>query len=284
MVIDVHTHTFPDKIASVAIRTLKGKSHTKAFTDGTNDGLILSMHNSGVDYSIVQPVATSAHQVEHINDSAIKINSQAKLTGLYSFGAMHPDFEDYEKELARLKNFGIMGIKLHPVYQECDIDDAKYIKILKCCEKLGLCVLIHAGWDISYPGIANAMPDKIARALDKSGASKIILAHMGGWQCNKQVLEILKDSGAYFDTAFSFGTITPDPEDDFYNTHALPELPDHEKFYELIQNLGVEKVLFGTDSPWFSQKYSVEFIKSLGLNENELNQIFSGNIKNLLGI
>ena len=276
MVIDVHTHTFPDKIASVAIRTLKGKSHTQAFTDGTNNGLIMSMKDAGIKYSIIQPVATAAHQVEHINDSAIKINSQAKLTGLYSFGAMHPEFEDYKNELARVKNFGIMGIKLHPVYQECDIDDTRYIKILSCCEELGLCVLIHAGWDISYPGVANAMPEKIARALKISGAKKIILAHMGGWQCGEQVIELFKDSGVFFDTAFSFGKITPDPESDFYNTHELPKMPGHEEFLKLILNLGVEKILFGTDSPWYSQKDSVNFMKG--------NKIFSGNIKNLLGI
>ena len=39
MVIDIHTHTFPDKLAAPTIRKLQGACHTRAFTDATNAGL-----------------------------------------------------------------------------------------------------------------------------------------------------------------------------------------------------------------------------------------------------
>ena len=44
MVIDIHTHTFPDKIAAGAIAKLQASSHTIPFTDGTN------AHRLGSDY------------------------------------------------------------------------------------------------------------------------------------------------------------------------------------------------------------------------------------------
>ena len=49
MIIDFHTHTFPDKIAAAAIDKLQHASHSKAFTSGTVSGLQASMQRAGID-------------------------------------------------------------------------------------------------------------------------------------------------------------------------------------------------------------------------------------------
>lgn len=77
MVIDIHTHTFPDKLAAPTIRKLQGACHTRAFTDATNAGLAASMARAGIDCSVVLPVATNPHQVAHVNESAAQINARA---------------------------------------------------------------------------------------------------------------------------------------------------------------------------------------------------------------
>ena len=53
MVIDIHTHTFPDKLAATTIPKLEGMSHTRAYVDGTVSGLRASMVRAGVDASLV---------------------------------------------------------------------------------------------------------------------------------------------------------------------------------------------------------------------------------------
>ena len=70
MVIDIHTHTFPDKLAATTIPKLEGMSHTRAYVDGTAAGLRASMARAGVDASLVLPVATNPRQVAHVNDSS----------------------------------------------------------------------------------------------------------------------------------------------------------------------------------------------------------------------
>ena len=127
-VIDIHTHTFPAKIAARALETLKAKSHSRAFTDGTIEMLAESMNSAGIWCSVIQPVATNPKQVVHVNDSSIAINERFSETGIMSFGAMHPDFEEYSAELERLSRAGIKGIKLHPVYQGVNIDDERYAR------------------------------------------------------------------------------------------------------------------------------------------------------------
>ena len=140
MIIDIHTHTFPDRIAAPTLEKLQSLSHTLPFTDGTVDGLRASMEAAGVDRSLVLPVATSARQVVHVNDASARINDQAGETGIYSFGCMHPDFDDWRGELGRIAALGMKGVKLHPVYQEVDLDDIRYLRILdECTDSVVVC-------------------------------------------------------------------------------------------------------------------------------------------------
>ena len=43
MIIDFHTHIFPDRIAPRTIAKLEKIGKTRAFTDGTQNGLLASM-------------------------------------------------------------------------------------------------------------------------------------------------------------------------------------------------------------------------------------------------
>ena len=51
MIIDMHTHTFPDKIAAKTVEALSRVSHSRPFSDGSNAGLIKNMRRCGIDRS-----------------------------------------------------------------------------------------------------------------------------------------------------------------------------------------------------------------------------------------
>lgn len=265
-IIDFHVHTFPKKIAASALEKLTAKSHTPAFTDGTTENLSRSMQEAGINFSVILPVATSPRQVEHINDGAINTNNK----NIISFGAMHPDFEDVEKEFARLRNAGIKGVKLHPVYQGVNIDDERYIKILSCSGDYNLAVIIHAGWDIGFPGNDAAMPERISRAIKLSGShGKIILAHMGGLRCWDEAEKFFAGrENIFIDTAFSLGNFTPNG-DGYYSGGDDCAMLSIENFVKIIRSYGAERVIFGTDSPWASQSESVKNFNALPLNDHE---------------
>ncbi|MBO4457580.1 MAG: amidohydrolase family protein [Butyrivibrio sp.] len=280
MIIDFHTHTFPDSIAAKAVDSLSKEAHIIAHTDGTVSGLLSSMHDGKVDTSILLPVATSARQVESINDHALRINEEYQ-GRLISFGCIHPEYSGYKKELRRLKEDGVKGIKLHPVYQHEDIDGKAFLDIIYAACENDLIVITHAGLDIGFPGIIRCTPKMCRNVINTIGEFKFVLAHMGGWRNWKEVPLYLADTSAYLDTSFSTGRIQA--LSDGYWDDKNTDMLDRKSFIELIKSFGSERILFGTDSPWSEQKTSVEFMESLELDEDELKNIFYRNASKLLG-
>ena len=153
MIIDIHTHTFPEKIAARAVEQLSHAAHILPFTGATNTELSLSMKKAGIGRSVVLPVATAGHQVIKLNDAAARINEGTEETGILSFGCIHPDFEGYHDELARVRSLGLKGIKIHPVYQNEDIDSKTFLDIIYAACENDLIVITHAGLDIGFPGV-----------------------------------------------------------------------------------------------------------------------------------
>ena len=267
-VIDVHTHTFPEKIAAHALEVLSHNSHTRPFSDGTVRGLRASMSESGVTLSVIQPVATRPEQVRNINDTAMKINA-GESAGIISFGGIHPDFSDWNAELSRIHENGIIGIKIHPVYQGVPVDDERYVRILARAGELGLIVMI---------------PERIVRAIDMAGGNvRVILAHMGGWRCwNDAVRLFTGRKNVYIDTAFSLGKFVPNGDGYYSGGDECMMLRDDE-FVKIVRAFGSERVLFGTDSPWASQSDCVRAVMSLELSDDEKKNILCGNALKFLG-
>ena len=289
MIIDFHTHVFPARIASSTVKHLSLTAHIPPHTDGTAEGLLASMKDSGIDLSVILPVATNDRQVSHINESAAVLNERYSRDGrgLISFGAIHPDCEDFRAELRRIRELGLKGIKVHPVYQGTDLDDIRYLRIFEEAASLGLTVIAHAGLDIGFPGVVRCSPKMALHVVDEIGSFPFVLAHMGGWRNWDEVLELLPETGVYLDTSFSIGAIEPLP-DGYWDGKDLSLLNDN-AVLEIIRRFGADHILFGSDSPWTAQKDSLAHLKNLRedhpveISRPDLEMILGGNAGRLLG-
>ena len=265
MVIDFHSHIFPYKIAAKTIEHLAQVGGIKAATDGTLSGLLSSMERCGVDMSVILPVATKPSQFESIQSFAKSVNEQYS-GKLLSFGGIHPDCEDYKKELDIIKEMGFQGIKIHPDYQGVMIDDIRFMRIIEYASELGLIILTHAGVDIGLPEPVHCPPKKMRKVLDEIKPEKMVLAHLGGWSQWDEVYEYLAGENVWLDTAFIFDHIS------------------REQFLKIIEKHGSNKILFATDSPWSDMAKGIDWIKKLSLPQSVEEDILSGNAKRLLGI
>lgn len=280
MIIDFHTHAFPEPLAERAIARLAQSARAKNYLNGTLDALRSSMKAAGIDYSVLLPVATKPKQTEGINKNAILINENYKETGLISFGAIHPENEDYRGILRTLAKENVKGIKLHPVFQETNIDDIRYLRIIECACENDLIVLVHAGYDISYPNLEYSSVRRIVSVFDTLQPDKFILAHMGGWGCWNEVEDYIIGRDVYLDSSFSLLPISPAPGT-IRSPQENPPLSLNQ-FLRMVKKQGAKRILFGTDSPWGGQEESLKAIKESGLTPEELSLVLGGNAAKLL--
>ena len=78
MIIDFHTHVFPDKIASATINKLANNSGSKPSTDGTVKGLLDALTRANADIAVALPVLTKPTQFDSVLNFAISVNEQFK--------------------------------------------------------------------------------------------------------------------------------------------------------------------------------------------------------------
>lgn len=269
MIIDFHTHIFPEKIAAATLEKLRGFSGIEPDTEGTEQSLRESMHKNGIDVSVVLPVVTAPKQFDSINRFALEINGK---DGLVSFGGIHPDCDDLASKLHLIKEAKLCGVKIHPDYQGTDIDDDRYAEILDACVREDLYLITHAGFDCVSPQKIHCTPDGVKRLLFKVYGESVpkkrhlILAHCGGNRLWDEVETKLCGAPVYFDLACMIRKIEP------------------ERLLRIIRSHGAENILFASDSPWSSPSLDLEALLGLGLDEDELSLILWRNAANMLKI
>ena len=263
MLIDFHTHAFPEAIAKNAIDKLSYVSGgLKPQSEGTCLSLKKEMEKDGVDISVVLSIATSPKQQTNVNNFAKEINDEKSI---FAFGSVHPDSEDVFYELERIKAMGLKGVKLHPEYQSFYVDDEKMKPIYKKISSLGLITVFHAGYDYGYPPPYHCMPDNLLKAL-KWFDSPVVAAHWGGLNCGEEVIKKLCGTDLWFDLSFGFGVMPKAIAQGIIDKHT----PD--------------KLLFASDMPWHRPSWEKQLIETLDLSDDDKDKIYYKNAVKLLNI
>ena len=269
MIIDFHSHVFPDKIAKSTIDTLAKNSNGTPYTDGTVLGLIESMKKSGVDLSITFPVLTKPTQFEKVTQFVVDINDRfsSSTPKILSFAGIHPDCDDIPSKMKFLKNLGIKGVKIHPDYQQTNFNDDKYVKIIKCAKDNDLIVITHSGVDNGFlTEPVRCTPDMVLDVYNKVKYDKLVLAHYGAHKLWEETYDKLCGLDLYFDTAFTMHQI------------------DERIFKKILNKHGADKILFASDSPWGDVKKDADTILSFNLSKEENDKIFYKNALKLLNL
>lgn len=262
MLIDFHSHCFPDKIASAAVEKIGGKAGGLVpHTDGSLDGLSAFMKAQGVDRFVVLNIATNERQMTAVNDFAAEMNKREEVI---AFGSVYPRAANVFEELERIKALGIKGVKFQFDYQGLYIDDEIMRPIFKKIAQLGLITMVHAGFDYGFAPPYMATPDRILNAL-RWVDSPFIASHWGGLSCGTDVLRLLCGLPIYFDTSYGYGAI------------AKPTAQ------QIVEKHGVDHMLFGSDCPWHTPQEEKRLVESLVLSDSEKEKIYHENAEKLLG-
>lgn len=260
MIIDFHTHIFPDHIAQTAVPLLAEEGNVMAHLSGTRADLISSMDQAGIAQSVVCSIATKPSQFQAILTWSETIRSER----IIPFPSIHPDSPESVAQVSAIKDAGFAGIKMHPYYQQFSLDEERLFPLFEKISQEGLLLLMHTGFDIAFPRTRLADPGQILRTTANFPQLKLITSHLGAWELWDEVAELLLGKPIYMDLSFALDSL------------------DRATARHLLLNHPPEFLLFGSDSPWANQSEAIAKIKSLDLGDELETHIFFKNAQRLL--
>ena len=279
MIIDFHTHIFPPQIKKNRSRYIDSDPcfailySNKAAKLMTADELIASMDKAGVDVSVVLNIGWTTHELcvetnDYILESITRYPDR-----LVGFCSVQPQsLEAALDEIERCARGGIKGIgELRPDMQLLDLCDDEVMKpLVDILKKYNLILLTHASEPVGhiYPGKGAVTPGVLFPFIAGNPDLTIVCSHWGGGLPFYVLMPEAKKAMAnvYFDTA------------------ASPLLYSPRVYEQVVQLVGADRILFGSDYPLLEQGRGLKEIKSSNLSEDTIKQILGLNAKKLLGI
>ena len=258
VIIDTHTHIFPDTSAASILELTSKKFKVKVYGKGTAEDLISKMDENGINYAVIHMVALNPRAVKKVNTWLITL----KEPRFIKFGTLHPSFKGFKEELQRLKENGIRGIKLQPEVQGFTVDNADLTyPLYEALTVSGMTVMFHVGGNPTTHPKQRSQPGMILNVAKDFPELKIIAAHLGGLNMWTQVAELLAGKeNVYMETSMTYEKITT-------------------KWAEkIIRKHGHHKIFFGTDYPFAPIKKCLESARSVPfLNEREKEEVLGLN-------
>ncbi len=264
MVIDFHSHIYPEKLAEKAAKSI-GDFYTITVSEkGTVSDLLQNGKaekaggDTAIDRFVVFSAAAVPEQVRSINNYIAEVSREHR--EFNGFGTLHPDLPNAPDEIEHIAALGLKGIKLHPDLQRFNIDDERMMDTYAALEGR-LPVIFHTG-DYRYSW---SHPARLAKVLDRFPRLTAVAAHFGGWSVFDLALEYLKDRFCFFDVSSS-----------------LPFL-GNKRSLELIRIYGAERFLFGSDYPMWNPVSCLKDFLKLELTDSERELILYKNALSVLG-
>lgn len=261
-VIDFHTHAFPDELATRAMAHVGVKSDVPAALDGRIASLLRSMDSSGIERSVICSIATKPTQFKGILDWSKKVRSDR----LIMFPSIHPGAPDVLDQIRTVQAEGFSGVKIHPYYQDFDLDEPRMDPIYECLRECGLLVFCHTGFDVAFARVRRADPERIWKVIAKFPGLKFIATHLGAWEDWVEAQRWLIGKPVLLETSFAIA------------------YAGAEAVRRLMLAHPADYLIFGTDSPWAGQAEEIARVKALNLPDDLQQKLFYGNACRLLGL
>ncbi|OGP63261.1 MAG: hypothetical protein A2169_08465 [Deltaproteobacteria bacterium RBG_13_47_9] len=278
MIIDCHTHIFPDQIRKDREAFCKRDEGFSSIYKSVNarmagvEDLIVSMDEAGIGRSVIcgfpwSQIDLCALQNRYLMESASQYPD--RLIVFVSLLFSNTDWS--EKELDQCLQSGAKGVGEIAFYrQEMTSRDILSMKpILSQMEKRGIPLLLHTNENIghSYPGKGTTPVGRFYELITSFPELSVLLAHWGGGLAFYELMPEVAKTMAHV----------------YYDTAASPFLYS-KKIYAIVSKIvGAEKILFGTDFPLLKpQRYFRELERS-GLSEEDRKKILGLNFLRLIG-
>lgn len=261
MIIDCHMHVWPDHIAD-AMQSQRPSGMPLRY-NGKVSGLLQTMDEAGIDMGLALGVGIKASVVARTNEFIGTVPRDR----LVPMGTVHPDLP-VEENLRYLKDNGIIGVKLHPLFQDLSFEDPRVHEILAALSEEGMPVVAHVGAGGDEAANRRGAPDLLRQIADSMPRLKLIACHYGGYHRLDEAEDHVVGSSVILETSWP---------------PTMAEL-DRDRIVALVRRHGTDRVVFGSDWPMADPGAEIASIRDLGLTPEEESGILGNNLANLLDI
>lgn len=237
LIVDAHTHIFPDKNAEATLQATVRMFNVPTFGAATAADLLEKMDLCSISHAAIHMVAPSAAGVRDTNTWLIGLNQDRFI----KFGTLHPRFGGTEEEVRRMRDGGVAGVKFQPDVQQFTPDEKSLTYgMYEALARHGFAVMFHVGGEPLPSPRDRSKPAMIANIARDFPELRIIAAHLGGLNMWEDVYGMLAGRpNVYLESSLSYEYINP----------GLAE--------KIIRKHGHEKVFFGSDYPFGDVKRSL---------------------------
>ena len=267
MIFANHAHVFPEEIRA----------------DGTIDELKKLLDECGIDKCVCFAPFHDRLREKGCTYSPNEWLAKAIKNDpdLYGFGTVDFEADNLRDEVDRIADYGFKGIKMHPPYQEFDIDGEDAFKVYERAEELGLFISFHCGmhWH-RLKGVRPILYDEVGWNFKNLRFS---LEHLGGYHFFNESLAVMCNNSRGGIQPRVFAGWTSISDRDGIEGWTLT----NEQLETIIRQTGEESSIFGLDFPYKKSdyiKYEIERYNSLNISEKCKENILGGTLSKILDI
>lgn len=248
MIVDVHTHVF---LAETDFGPKLKADLARCNVDPTVWGDVAERHletTKAADVAIVFGLQAAATDWNIPNEQVAAHVSRAADRLLF-FASVDPGSPDFMEELEKChQQWGAVGVKLSPLYQNVHPADPRCYEIYRYCVKHGLPVLFHAGTSfVSGTPLDYSRPIHFDAVAMDFPELRMVLAHLAHPWEGEAIAVIRRHRHVYCDLSALYYRPWQ-----FYNSMRL-----------VVEYGTQEKILFGSDFPFTTTADSLKGVRAL---------------------
>jgi predicted TIM-barrel fold metal-dependent hydrolase len=222
------------------------------------DGMIETMDRCGVVYTVCSS-HTALAEADRGNAEMAQVikDHPGRFYGYRVVNPNHP--KQVEEEVARFEDDpGFVGFKFHPSGHSYPITGKHYKPALEYAEEHRLVILSHTWGDSSHDS-----PKMLAEVAAAYPNVEFLMGHSGYGDWDGALAAAREHANVYLELTAA------------YEIGGLIE--------RMVKEVGSEKVVFGTDLPWFDPHFAIGAVCFSRIGEDDRQNILRRNAERLFG-
>jgi uncharacterized protein len=237
-------------------------AHIGVDVDGrtmTADGMRARMEAAGVTRSIVFPLNDPNARDDYSGPNDVVWAAHEEHPGHFvPFFRLNPH-RDYAREFERCVERGFAGLKLHPLSQNFELDDARVVRLIGMAAKANLPIIIHTGFGMQR------VVEPLLPTVEANPELRLILGHCA-------MIEVLEAVRAF---------------ENHPNVLFETSVVRAKDLYVLFSSLDPGRICYGSDIPYgdlpSTLHATLAAAEAAGVPEDEITGILSDNIRRWFG-